>query len=121
VLTFKSAGSPCAEVHSCVRDDREFSRSCGVGDVWHETRGRTIQAPDKKWDPRIMVEKRYSATMIEFQLPIPDFRVHKRSQQRFSRPSESVHRMFRKSPFVSESYLYLPVKKLSVIKSLSRI
>jgi PhzF family phenazine biosynthesis protein len=67
----------------------------------------------------IMVEKRYSATMIEFQLPIPDFRVHKKVPAALLkalgiRPSDVQKGL----PFVSESYLYLPVKKLSVIKSL---
>ena len=67
----------------------------------------------------ITVEKRYSGTMIEFQLPIPEFRVHKKVPSALLkaldiRPSD----VQRNLPFVSESYLYLPVKKLSVIKSL---
>ncbi len=67
----------------------------------------------------IMVDKRYSGTMIEFQLPIPEFRVHKKVPSALLkalriRPSDVQKNL----PFVSESYLYLPLKKLSVIKSL---
>lgn len=67
----------------------------------------------------VAVEKRYSGTMIEFQLPIPQFRVHKKI------PSALLGALRVRSsdvqtnlPFVSESYLYLPLKKLSTIKSL---
>ena len=67
----------------------------------------------------IMVDKRYSGTMIEFQLPIPEFRIHKKVPSALLkalriRPSDVQKNL----PFVSESYLYLPLKKLSVIKSL---
>ena len=67
----------------------------------------------------ILVDKRYSATMIEFQLPIPEFRVHKRVPAALLaalriRPSDVQTNL----PFVSESYLYLPVKKLATLKSL---
>jgi trans-2,3-dihydro-3-hydroxyanthranilate isomerase len=67
----------------------------------------------------ITVDKRISGPMIEFQLPIPQFRLHK------SVPSALLEALNIRSsdvqtnlPFVSESYLYLPVKKLSVIESL---
>jgi trans-2,3-dihydro-3-hydroxyanthranilate isomerase len=67
----------------------------------------------------IMVDKRVSGTMIEFQLPIPEFRIHKKVPSALLkalriRPSDVQKNL----PFVSESYLYLPLKKLSVIKSL---
>ena len=67
----------------------------------------------------ITVDKRYSGAMIEFQLPIPEFRVHKKVPQALLkalgiRPSDVQENL----PFVSESYHYLPLKKLSVIKSL---
>jgi PhzF family phenazine biosynthesis protein len=67
----------------------------------------------------ITVDKRYSGTMIEFQLPIPEFRVHKKVPSALLkalgiRPSDVQKNL----PFVSESYLYLPLRKLSVIKSL---
>jgi trans-2,3-dihydro-3-hydroxyanthranilate isomerase len=67
----------------------------------------------------IMVDKRYSGTMIEFQLPIPEFRVHKKVPSALLkalriRPSDVQKGL----PYVSESYLYLPLKKLSVVKSL---
>jgi len=67
----------------------------------------------------IMVEKKYSGTMIEFQLPIPEFRVHKKIPAALLkalglRPSDVQKNL----PYVSESYLYLPVRKLAAIKSL---
>ncbi len=67
----------------------------------------------------IAVEKKYSGTIVEFQLPIPEFRVHKKVPA-----SLLVALGLRASdvqtglPFVSESYLYLPVKRLSTLKSL---
>jgi trans-2,3-dihydro-3-hydroxyanthranilate isomerase len=67
----------------------------------------------------IMIDKRYSGTMIEFQLPIPEFRVHKKVPSALLkalriRPSDVQKGL----PYVSESYLYLPLRKLSVINSL---
>jgi PhzF family phenazine biosynthesis protein len=67
----------------------------------------------------IAVEKRHLGTMIEFQLPIPQFRVHKNVPLALLkalrlRPSDVQKDL----PFVSESYLYLPLKKLSSIESL---
>jgi trans-2,3-dihydro-3-hydroxyanthranilate isomerase len=67
----------------------------------------------------ILVDKRFSGTMIEFQLPIPEFRIHKKVPSALLkalriRPSDVQKNL----PFVSESYLYLPLKKLSAIKSL---
>ena len=67
----------------------------------------------------IVVDKRYSATMIEFQLPIPEFRVHKKVPAALLaalgiRPADVQKNL----PFVSESYLYLPVKRLATLKSL---
>lgn len=67
----------------------------------------------------IAVERKYSGTIVEFQLPIPEFRVHKKVPA-----SLLVALGLRASdvqtglPFVSESYLYLPVKRLSTLKSL---
>ncbi len=67
----------------------------------------------------IAVEKKYSGTIVEFQLPIPRFRVHKKV------PSALLKALGIRSsdvetnlPFVSESYMYLPLKKLSRIGSL---
>jgi trans-2,3-dihydro-3-hydroxyanthranilate isomerase len=67
----------------------------------------------------ITVDKKVSGTMIEFQLPIPEFRIHKKVPAALLkalriRPSDVQTSL----PFASESYLYLPLKKLSVIKSL---
>jgi trans-2,3-dihydro-3-hydroxyanthranilate isomerase len=67
----------------------------------------------------ITVDKKVSGTLIEFQLPIPNFKIHKQVPPALLkalriRPSD-VHKDL---PFVSESYLYVPVKKLSVIESL---
>jgi trans-2,3-dihydro-3-hydroxyanthranilate isomerase len=68
----------------------------------------------------IVVDRRYSGIMIEFQLPIPEFRVHKKVPLALLkalriRPSDVQKAL----PYVSESYLYLPLKKLSVVSSLS--
>ena len=67
----------------------------------------------------IVVEKKYSGTIVEFQLPIPRFRVHKKA------PSALLEALgIRASdvetnlPFVSETYMYLPLKRLSTIGSL---
>jgi PhzF family phenazine biosynthesis protein len=67
----------------------------------------------------ITVEKKFSGTVIEFQLPIPEFRVHKKAPTALLsalclRPSDVEGRL----PFVSEAYLYLPLKRLSTIRSL---
>ena len=67
----------------------------------------------------ITVEKKYSGTVVEFQLPVPRFRIQKRVPLKLLEglgiSSAHVHHDM---PFVSASYLYLPVKKLSTIKSL---
>ncbi len=67
----------------------------------------------------ISVEKNYSGTIVEFQLPIPKFHIQKNV------PSALLKALGIRSsdiqldlPFVSESYLYLPVKRLSTIKNL---
>ncbi len=68
----------------------------------------------------IIVEKKYSGTIVEFQLPIPRFRLHK------TVPSSLLDALgIRASevqadlPYVSQSYLYLPLKRLSTIKNLA--
>lgn len=67
----------------------------------------------------IAVEKKYSGAIIEFQMPIPKFHVQK------SVPSALLKALGIKSsdvqanlPFVSESYLYLPLRRLSTMKNL---
>jgi trans-2,3-dihydro-3-hydroxyanthranilate isomerase len=67
----------------------------------------------------ITVEKKFSGTIIEFQLPIPRFRPHKKVPPAVLkglriRPGDVESRL----PFVSASYLYLPLKKLSTVRSL---
>jgi len=67
----------------------------------------------------IVVDKRYSGTMIEFQLPIPEFRIHKKVPSALLKALRVRLSDVQKSlPYVSESYLYLPLRKLSVIRSL---
>jgi PhzF family phenazine biosynthesis protein len=68
----------------------------------------------------ITVEKKYSGTIVEFQLPIPRFRLHK------TIPASLLDALGIRSsdvqsdlPYVSQSYLYLPLKKLSTIKNLT--
>jgi trans-2,3-dihydro-3-hydroxyanthranilate isomerase len=67
----------------------------------------------------IAVEKKYSGTIIEFQMPIPKFHVQR------NLPLALLKALGIKSsdvqaglPFVSESYLYLPLNRLSTIKNL---
>jgi PhzF family phenazine biosynthesis protein len=67
----------------------------------------------------IAVEKKFLGTIVEFQLPIPRFRPHKKVPLALLkgigvRPSDVEPRL----PFVSASYLYLPLRKLSTIRSL---
>jgi trans-2,3-dihydro-3-hydroxyanthranilate isomerase len=67
----------------------------------------------------ITVEKKFSGTIVEFQLPIPRFRPHKKIPTALLgglrlRPSNVESRL----PFVSASYLYLPLRKLSTVQSL---
>jgi trans-2,3-dihydro-3-hydroxyanthranilate isomerase len=68
----------------------------------------------------ITVEKKYSGTITEFQLPVPRFRVHEKIPaallQALRIKSSDVHSDL---PFVSQSYLYLPLKKLSTIRALA--
>ena len=67
----------------------------------------------------ITVEKKYSGTIIEFQLPIPRFTVHK------TVPSSLLDALGirasdvqKELPYVSQSYLYLPLRKLATIRNL---
>ena len=67
----------------------------------------------------IIVEKKYSGTIIEFQLPVPKFRVQKHV------PASLIDALRIRSadvqrdlPFVAQSYLYLPLKRLATIKRL---
>jgi len=67
----------------------------------------------------ITVEKKFSGTIVEFQLPMPRFRLHKKIAPALLRglrvrPADAESRL----PFVSASYLYLPLKRLSTVRSL---
>jgi PhzF family phenazine biosynthesis protein len=67
----------------------------------------------------ISVEKTFSGTIVEFQLPIPRFQPHKKIPPALLkgmkiRPGDVESRL----PFVSASYLYLPLRKLSTVRSL---
>ena len=67
----------------------------------------------------IVVEKKFSGSIVEFQLPLPRFRIHKTVPSALLdalgiRSSDVEKRL----PFVSQSYLYLPLKKMAAIKSL---
>ncbi|HTY39338.1 MAG TPA: PhzF family phenazine biosynthesis protein [Bacteroidota bacterium] len=68
----------------------------------------------------ITVEKKYSGSIIEFQLPIPKFHEHAQI------PSALLEALrIRRSdldgdlPYVSQSYLYLPLRKLSTIRNMN--
>jgi len=67
----------------------------------------------------IIVEKKYSGTVIEFQLPVPNFRVQKHVPAPLLKAlGISSGDVQRDLPFVAQSYLYLPLKKLSTVKKL---
>lgn len=64
----------------------------------------------------IIVDKKFSGTMIEFQLPLPKFKVRAKIPQALltslGLKSSDVRYDL---PFVSDSYLYLPLKTLSAL------
>ena len=67
----------------------------------------------------IVVEKKFSGTIVEFQIPVPKFRTRRKVPPELLRclgvrSSEVLTRL----PYVSSSYLYLPLKKLTTLKSL---
>ena len=67
----------------------------------------------------IVVEKRFSGTIVEFYMPIPRFRVYKKVPSTLLsalriRAADIEPRL----PVVSASYVYVPLRKLSAIKSL---
>jgi PhzF family phenazine biosynthesis protein len=67
----------------------------------------------------ITVDKKVSGALIEFQLPIPNFKIHKKVPDGLLKALRiRASDVQRDLPYVSESYLYLPVRQLSVIKSL---
>jgi len=67
----------------------------------------------------VVVEKKFSGTIIEFQMPVPKFRVHHKIPPSLLkalriRSSDVEARL----PFVSATNLYLPLKRLSTVRSL---
>jgi PhzF family phenazine biosynthesis protein len=67
----------------------------------------------------VLVDKKYSGTIVEFQLPLPRFQVQKHVPasliESLGIKSGDVHHDL---PFVKQSYLYLPVKRLATMKAL---
>lgn len=67
----------------------------------------------------VLVDKKYSGTIVEFQLPLPRFQVQKHVPapliESLGIRSSDVHHDL---PFVKQSYLYLPVKKLAMMRKL---
>ncbi|HEX9829070.1 MAG TPA: PhzF family phenazine biosynthesis protein [Bacteroidota bacterium] len=67
----------------------------------------------------VTVEKKYSGTVVDFELPVPQFR----RINRLPRPMLSAIGLLSKDlhtalPVVRNNYLYVPVRKLSTIKKL---
>lgn len=68
---------------------------------------------------RIMVEKKSSGTIIEFQLPVPKFkRVSKLPIKLLSALGIRTADLHPRLPIVGESYLYVPLRRLSRLKEL---
>jgi PhzF family phenazine biosynthesis protein len=68
---------------------------------------------------KVIVEKKYSGSLIEFYLPLPKFR-------KLSRPPQDVMKtlgltrsdLIGELPIVVDNYLYIPVKKLSTLNKI---
>jgi PhzF family phenazine biosynthesis protein len=67
----------------------------------------------------IIVERKFSGTIVEFQLPVPRFREHTKVPPALLKALR-LHRsdVENRLPLVSASYFYLPLKKLSRVKSM---
>ena len=67
----------------------------------------------------ITVEKKYSGTIIEFQLPIPRFSLHKTvPPPLLDALGIRAADVQKELPYVSQSYLYLPVRKIATMRNL---
>lgn len=67
----------------------------------------------------IVVDKKFSGTVVEFQLPVPRFRVHSKIPSTLlAALGIAASDVQSDLPFVSASYLYLPLRKLSTLESL---
>jgi trans-2,3-dihydro-3-hydroxyanthranilate isomerase len=67
----------------------------------------------------IVVDKKFSGTVVEFQLPIPNFRIHKNIPvQLLTALGIQASDVQSDLPYVSASYLYLPLKKLRAVELL---
>lgn len=67
----------------------------------------------------VVVEKKYSASMIEFQIPLPKFKPMKDvSPALLNALGISAGEVEPRLPFVRQSYLYLPLKRFSTVKAM---
>ncbi len=65
----------------------------------------------------VRVEKNFYGTAVEFELPTPQFRVKKKIGSGFLKAAGLSMKDIRKDlPVVSDSYIYLPVRNLAIIK-----
>jgi len=67
----------------------------------------------------VVVEKKYSASMIEFQIPLPKFkRIKEVPRALLNALGISAGEVEPRLPFVQQSYLYLPLKRFSTVKAM---
>ncbi|MBI3004137.1 MAG: PhzF family phenazine biosynthesis protein [Ignavibacteriales bacterium] len=66
----------------------------------------------------VKVEKNFLGTSVEFELPVPKFKTKKISPQVLKSIGLRQTDIERKLPIVSDSFLYVPVRRLSTIKAI---
>lgn len=67
----------------------------------------------------VVVEKKFSASVIEFQIPLPKFKTRNSVPAALLKAlGISAGDVEARLPFVSQSYLYLPLRKFSTIKTM---
>jgi len=66
----------------------------------------------------VKVEKNFLGTSVEFELPVPKFRLKKVTAPLLASLGLKSSQLERKLPAVADSYLYIPVKSLSVLRKM---
>ncbi|MBM4161549.1 MAG: PhzF family phenazine biosynthesis protein [Ignavibacteria bacterium] len=113
--------TPATEVplcgHATIASFHALAEECMYG--MRRTGTHQFRVQTKSGVLSVVVEKKFSGTIIEFHMPVPRFRVHNKIPAALLkalriRSSDLEARL----PFVSASYLYLPLRRLSTVRSL---
>ncbi len=99
-----------ASFHALAEDGLEGMKTNGQHYFRLETKSGILS---------VRVEKNFYATTVEFELPIPGFRIRKTlPSSLLGSLTVKLHEIRNDMPIVGNAYLYIPVKRLTTIENL---